>query len=264
MKRSTLSGVLTFVLCAVGLAACTGGGSDRGGGPVVTPPPGTSLTPPSGSIACTFRALDDGPIGLCFVRSEADRAARGLGNSCPSEETRVSRCPNGAVDVCTHPNYYFFGYSRDGSPRYSRREPCEDNGGTWTVLSGSPTPTPTPTPTPSGYTAVAFGTSGTAWAWAFDNGNSASAAGSAAISACQNILGSSCSIRLRAYNTGCAAVARSEAPSGGRPAFGWSLRSTRNAAQAEAIAQCERAASFSRGTCRVATGRSGQPGTVCR
>ena len=136
--------------------------------------------------------------------------------------------------------------------------------------AGTPTPTPTPTPT-GNYLAVAHGESDTtrAYAWQFGTGTNASAAERNALTRCQNFLGLSCRLRLRGNTNICHAVAVSECPSADTcrtPAFGFSShRTSRASAEREAIELCEIAASGSyvQGTCRIATGRGGEPGVSC-
>ncbi len=132
-------------------------------------------------------------------------------------------------------------------------------------------PTPPPPPPPTQYSALYSGTtSGTgssSWAWAFGTGESASAAERDARTDCERILGSRCGTRLLGgYTDYCGAVAVSECSSSTcrTPAMGGGFGRTRREAETDAIRTCERGtSSTAAGTCRVGTGRSGEPGVVC-
>lgn len=124
-----------------------------------------------------------------------------------------------------------------------------------------------PPPTSASYASFYWGRSGRGWAWGSGTGSSASAAETDADRRCESG-GVSCNRALRGYTNACGALAVSECPSSScrQPALGAAVDASRQQAETEAIGACERGTSASagtRGTCRIATGRNGNPAVLC-
>ena len=119
-----------------------------------------------------------------------------------------------------------------------------------------------PSSTPTQYGAFAWGSdSSRRYAWSSGSGTTVRAAEQSALNGCRDILGSSCRIALEGFANLCGAIAVSECGEGCRvPGWGTATGSTRLQAETAAISACSNAGNSG---CRIATGRSGNPGVQC-